>query len=109
MGAVEHSPRVTSSQHPSLRFIQVSGTVTSVTRNSFGRQHASVAGDDAALGIHQNRVVESKGRDARSDLRDLSFGVRGIPGERDQPFDGPVLDALRHEMRGHWRSFPVAP
>ena len=61
----------------------------------------AVAGDDAALGVHQDRIVEAEFGNARRDLRHLGFGVRpGVPIEWNKPGDRPHLDAL-----GHWMSF----
>jgi hypothetical protein len=39
------------------------------------RKKATMAGEDARLGVHQNRVVEPELGDARRDLRNLRFGM----------------------------------
>ena len=60
-------------------------------------EQAAMAGDDASLGIHQNRVVEPEGHDAGGDLSDLGIGVgSGIPGKRNEPIQRPQLDVLCH-------------
>ena len=55
-----------------------------------------VPGDDAGLGVHQDRIVEAELRDARGDLRDLRVGVRSrISRVGNQLFERPMLDLLR--------------
>jgi hypothetical protein len=67
-----------------------------------GGEETAVAGDDASLCVHQDRVVEAKRCDAGRDLSNLLVRVRSrIPRVRDELFEWPVLDALRHGMRKH--------
>jgi hypothetical protein len=66
------------------------------------REEATVACDDAGLGINQYRVIETEFGDAGGDLRDLGVRVRpGISGIRDELLDQPVLDPLGHPMKVH--------
>jgi len=65
-------------------------------------QHAPMSGDDAGVGIHQDRIVEAELRDARCDLGNLGIGVRPrVPHVRDQLTHRPEFDALGHRRGGH--------
>jgi hypothetical protein len=65
-------------------------TGTSLSPSFLAASHAAVAGDDAACGIHENRIVEIEGLDAAGDLRDLRVRVSArIPGVRDQSCERP--------------------
>jgi len=60
-----------------------------------------VAGDDACLRIHQNRVVKTELGNAGRDLRNLSVRVSTrVSRPRDQLIDKPHLDVLGHAVRG---------
>ena len=53
-------------------------------------QHAAMAGDDSAVRIDQNRIVEPKLGDAGGDLCDLSVGVSTrVTGVGNQAFYRP--------------------
>jgi hypothetical protein len=50
-----------------------------------------VAGDDPAVGVHEDRIREPELADARGDLRDLLLGVRpGVPGARNKAGNGLI-------------------
>ena len=56
-------------------------------------EHAAMPGDDLAIWVDQNRIVESKLGDAGGDLCDLGRGMgAGIAGIGNQAFYGPRFD-----------------
>src|SRR5712691_608075 len=62
-------------------------------------KETAVAGDDAGIGVNQNRRIKSKFRDAGGDLSNLGVGVcSGIPGQGNQLVDQPQLDMLNHRI-----------
>jgi hypothetical protein len=64
-----------------------------------GGEKAAVAGNDAGIGVHQNRVIESELSSAGGDLRHLRVGVGSrIPHVRNEFVERPVLDVLRHGL-----------
>ena len=81
-------------------------TGTSVSPQLPRGEEAAVTGDDASLGVHQNRVVETELGDAGGDLRDLRVRVGArISRKRNELFDCPIHDALRYGERKHTRTF----
>jgi hypothetical protein len=64
-----------------------------------GGQQAAMAGNDAGIRVHQNRIVETELGDARGDLGDLGIGVGpGIPGIGRQSVNWPMLDVFGHGL-----------
>src|SRR6516225_413970 len=61
------------------------------------RQHAAVAGDDAALAVDQHRIGEPKLADAAGDLRDLGVAVD----PRVARVGDQRLDRAQHDLVGH--------
>ena len=60
-----------------------------------GGKEPAVPGDDAAFGIHQDRVVETELGDAGGDLRDLRVRMRPrIPRVRNELVERPMFDSL---------------
>ena len=65
------------------------------------RQHATVAGDDGAGLVGQDRVGEAERLDARRDLGDLLVAVcAGVPDVGRQARDVPPLDTVGGPGRG---------
>jgi TIR domain len=72
------------------------------------REKTAMPGEDARLAVHQNWVVETKGFDASSDLRNLRVRVRpGVASKRDEFVDQPQLDMLDHRSQVHGNPVPV--
>ena len=73
-------------------------------------QQPSVAGDDAGVGVHQDRIVEPELHDARRNLGNLLVGMRPrIPGVWHQPVDRPQFDSPRHGGRDAGFSHQCCP
>src|SRR5437870_229437 len=67
-----------------------------------GGKCARVSRDDHVVGAHQNRVNKPELGDGRCDLCNLGVAVGpGVIGERYQPVNLPVLDALNQCWRSH--------
>ena len=68
-----------------------------------GRQETAVAGENAVTGINQDRIEKAELKDARSDLRDLFFGVCPVIFRVwNQPLRRPHFDSARHRWRDCW-------
>jgi len=74
-----------------------------------------MAGDDAALGVDQDRRIESELRNAARYLCDLRVRMPpGVLGVWSELSELPMLDALRHCLRKHsspskWRFVVEVP
>src|SRR4029077_17143514 len=65
-------------------------------------EHTAVTGNNASLGVHEDRVVESEFSNRTGNLRNLSVRMRSrVASEWNQLFDWPMFNALGHCRRNH--------